>query len=162
MKKNAMKELDRDRKRQVVVDVKSRLPAESKRRDAKEGMSPTVKGRELLDPKDGKKATAPTTLSEVDMTGLSEDERKKLVSAIRREYQRQYYQKHKEKAKEYQRQYNLTHKKKVRGGRGKASFECPREKKRMTFNTADLMHSPSEKTLKMLKQILSGDRIFTM
>ncbi len=157
-----MKELDKDRKRQAVIDVKSRLPAEALRSKAEEMTKPAVKGRELLAVEDGKKITAPTTLSEVDMTGLSEEERKKLVSAIRREYQRQYYQKHKEKAKEYQRQYNLTHKKKVRGGRGKASFECPREKQRMTFNTADLMHSPSEKTLQMLKQILSGDRIFTM
>ena len=34
------------------------------------------------------------------------------TAEARREYQRQYYQKHKDKAKEYQRQYNLTHKKK--------------------------------------------------
>ena len=41
-----------------------------------------------------------------------------------REYQRIYYQMHKEKAKEYQRLYNLTHKKK-RGGQGKtANFIC--------------------------------------
>ena len=63
----------------------------------------------------------------------------------RREYQRRYYQLHKEKAKEYQRQYNLTHKKKARGGRGKASFVCPREPIRSTFNTSDIMHSPVER-----------------
>jgi len=80
----------------------------------------------------------------------------------RREYQRRYYQMHKEKAKEYQRQYNLTHKKKARGGRGKANFSCPREVVRMTFNTSDLMHSPVEKTLKMLEKIVSGERMFTM
>jgi hypothetical protein len=31
-----------------------------------------------------------------------------------------------------------------------------------TFNTADLMHSPVEKTLKMLEKILKGERLFTM
>ena len=121
-----------------------------------------VHARELLYPDNGKKMKMPTTLSEVIMDGISDDERKRLVSEIRREYQRQYYQKHKEKAKEYQRQYNLTHKKKARGGRGKANFECPREKVRTTFNTSDLMHSPVEKTVKMLEKIINGERMFTM
>jgi len=80
----------------------------------------------------------------------------------RREYQRRYYQLHKDKAKEYQRQYNLSHKKKVRGGRGKANFVCPREVIRGTFNTADIMHAPVEKTLKILEKIISGERLFTM
>jgi len=80
----------------------------------------------------------------------------------RREYQRRYYQLHKEKAKEYQRQYNLTHKKKARGGRGKANFVAPREVVRMTFNTSDIMHAPVEKTLKMLEKIINGERLFTM
>jgi len=80
----------------------------------------------------------------------------------RREYQRRYYQLHKEKAKEYQRQYNLTHKKKARGGRGKANFVAPREVVRMTFNTSDIMHAPVEKTLRMLEKIINGERLFTM
>jgi hypothetical protein len=83
------------------------------------------------------------------------------TAEARREYQRRYYQMHKEKAKEYQRLYNLTHKKK-RGGRGKANFTCPREATRMTFNTVDLMNSPVEKTIKMLEKIIAGDRLFTM
>lgn len=83
------------------------------------------------------------------------------TAEARREYQRKYYQMHKEKAKEYQRLYNLTHKKK-RGGRGKANFDCPREAVRSTFNTGDLMNSPVEKTLKMLEKIISGERLFTM
>lgn len=122
----------------------------------------SVHAHALLYPEGGKKAKTPTTLSEVIMDGISDEERKRLVTEIRREYQRQYYQKHKEKAKEYQRQYNLTHKKKARGGRGKANFECPREQVRSTFNTADLMHSPVEKTVKMLEKIINGDRMFTM
>lgn len=31
-----------------------------------------------------------------------------------------------------------------------------------TFNTQDIMHSPVEKTLKMLDKILQGERLFTM
>jgi hypothetical protein len=84
------------------------------------------------------------------------------TAEARREYQRRYYQLHKEKAKEYQRQYNLTHKKKARGGRGKAGFSAPREVVRSTFNTTDLMHSPVEKTIRMLEQIIKGERLFTM
>lgn len=122
----------------------------------------SVNARELLYQENGKPRKMPTTLSEVVMDDITDEERKRLVTEIRREYQRQYYQKHKEKAKEYQRQYNLTHKKKARGGRGKANFECPRERVRSTFNTADLMHSPVEKTVKMLEKIINGERMFTM
>ena len=87
----------------------------------------------------------------------------KLSSAeARREYQRRYYQLHKEKAKEYQRQYNLTHKKKARGGRGKASIIAPREVVRSTYNCADIMHAPVEKTLRILEKIINGERFFTM
>ena len=84
------------------------------------------------------------------------------TAEARREYQREYYQKHKEKAKEYQRQYNLTHKKKARVGRGKLSATASREVVRSTFNTADIMHAPVEKTLKMLEKIIKGERLFTM
>lgn len=31
-----------------------------------------------------------------------------------------------------------------------------------TFNTHDIMHSPVEKTVRMLDKILSGERLFTM
>jgi hypothetical protein len=84
------------------------------------------------------------------------------TAEARREYQRRYYQMHKEKAKEYQRQYNLTHKKKARGGRGKSCFTAPREVVRTTFNTTDLMHAPVEKTVKMIEKIIRGERFFTM
>ena len=84
------------------------------------------------------------------------------TAEARREYQRRYYQMHKEKAKEYQRQYNLTHKKKARAGKGRGAFSAPREVVRSTFNTSDLMHAPVEKTVKMLEQIIKGDRFFTM
>jgi len=31
-----------------------------------------------------------------------------------------------------------------------------------TFNTHDIMHSPVEKTIRMLEKIISGERLFTM
>lgn len=110
-----------------------------------------------------KSAQAKTSTEEKGKAEDSGAKKGKLSNAeARREYQRRYYQMHKEKAKEYQRQYNLTHKKKARGGRGKASFTAPREVVRSTFNTADLMHAPVEKTVKMLEKIIKGERLFTM
>jgi hypothetical protein len=84
------------------------------------------------------------------------------TAEARREYQRRYYQMHKEKAKEYQRQYNLTHKKKARGGRGRGSFSAPREVVRSTFNSSDIQHATAEKTVRMIEQIIKGERLFTM
>lgn len=84
------------------------------------------------------------------------------TAEARREYQRRYYQMHKEKAKEYQRQYNLTHKKKARGGRGNSGLVSSREVVRTTFNTTDIMHSPAEKTIRILEKIIKGERLFTM
>jgi hypothetical protein len=82
----------------------------------------------------------------------------------RQDYQRQYYLAHREKAKEYQRQYNLLHKKKQRlpGAKGRNAMEFKRDIMRMTYNTHDLMHSPAEKTLKMLQKIIAGEKMFTM
>jgi hypothetical protein len=82
----------------------------------------------------------------------------------RREYQRQYYLAHREKAKEYQRQYNLLHKKKQRvpGAKGKNAKSFRREPERTTYNTHDLMHAPAEKTLKILQKIIAGEKTFTM
>jgi hypothetical protein len=110
-----------------------------------------------------KKATAKAETRAAAPPEAGEALKSKLSTAeARREYQRRYYQAHKEKAKEYQRQYNLTHKKKARGGRGKASFMASREVIRKTFNTSDLMHAPVEKTVKMLEKIIKGERLFTM
>ncbi|MBD3403210.1 hypothetical protein GF420_09975 [candidate division GN15 bacterium] len=116
-------------------------------------------------PRTEKSAEAKARADSVSPGASATDQQKpksKLSTAeARREYQRRYYQMHKEKAKEYQRQYNLTHKKKARG-RGKSSFAAPREVVRSTFNTSDLMHAPVEKTVRMLEQIIKGERFFTM
>ncbi len=109
------------------------------------------------------KAAPAATNEAAELSVENSPKKGKLSTAeARREYQRRYYQMHKEKAKEYQRQYNLTHKKKARGGRGKASFVAPREVVRTTYNTTDIMHSPVEKTLRILEKIINGERFFTM
>jgi len=82
----------------------------------------------------------------------------------RQEYQRQYYLAHRERAKEYQRQYNLLHKKQQRvpGAKGRKAMEFRRDSVKVTYNTHDIMHSPAEKTLKMLQKIISGEKMFTI
>ena len=106
------------------------------------------------------KKTAPAATKKKE--DLKKPKSKLSTAEARREYQRRYYQIHKEKAKEYQRQYNLTHKKKARLGRGKSNMIASREVVRTTFNTTDIMHSPVEKTLKILEKIIKGERLFTM
>jgi hypothetical protein len=43
-----------------------------------------------------------------------------------------------------------------------APFMYSREDVKGTFNTHDIMHSPVEKTLRILEKIINGDRLFTM
>ena len=76
----------------------------------------------------------------------------------RQDYQARYYRAHIEKAKEYQIAYNREHYKPKK----KKHFEWEREAEQLTFNASDLMHSHGDKTVKMLKQVLSGERLFTM
>jgi hypothetical protein len=106
--------------------------------------------------------TAEVTGQGIQATPESEKKGRLSTAEARREYQRRYYQMHKEKAKEYQRQYNLTHKKKLRAGRGGKGLSSGRDAVRCTFNTADIMHSPVEKTVRMLEKIIKGERFFTM
>jgi hypothetical protein len=109
------------------------------------------------------KTTPANAVTESATAEDTQQKKGKLSTAeARREYQRRYYQMHKEKAKEYQRQYNLKHKKKARGGRGKSSFVAPREVVRSTFNSSDIMHAPAEKAIRILDKIIKGERLFTM
>ncbi len=83
------------------------------------------------------------------------------TSPERKEYLRRYYRENRERAREYQRQYSLKHKRKARAedlifGKGR------REKIRSIFHQGDIMQSPTEKSIKMLDQILKGERFFTM
>ena len=82
----------------------------------------------------------------------------------RREYQRCYYQTHKEKAKEYRRQYNLTHKKKARPPgrpRGEKVFEMPRPVVTDTFSRASLGRLQTEQFARMVNKVLRGERLLT-
>ncbi|MFA5052013.1 MAG: hypothetical protein WC544_03050 [Patescibacteria group bacterium] len=96
---------------------------------------------------------------------LPADEREKIKKAAtakaRQEYQRRYYQLHKEKAKEYQRQYNLKHKKKAQGGRGRKGPRAQRETVREVFNDDDIMGSVPGQTEKMLRKVVKGERGYT-
>ncbi len=83
------------------------------------------------------------------------------TSPERKEYLRKYYRENRERAREYQKQYSLKHKRKARSedlilGKGR------REKIRSIFHQGDIMQSPTEKSIKMLDQILKGERFFTM
>ena len=126
------------------------------------GTKTKISSKKKATAKDGLKVKASGKTDARNGTKAKKGKGKLSTPEARREYQRRYYQLHKDKAKEYQRQHNLSHKKKVRGGRGKANFVCPREVVRGTFNTTDIMHAPVEKTLKILEKIISGERLFTM
>ncbi len=78
----------------------------------------------------------------------------------RRQYQRDYYERNKEKVREYQRLYYHAHKRKLRGDSGEADFLCPRESVRFTFHSVDLMRAPAEKSVRMISQIINGERTF--
>ena len=80
----------------------------------------------------------------------------------RREYQRKYYQTHKDKAQEYQRVYNLTHKKSSRDAGRKSAFVQQREDTQLCFNAHDMMTNHGDKCARMFNQVLSGERLFTM
>jgi len=85
----------------------------------------------------------------------------KLSSAeARRDYQRKYYQMHKEKAKEYQRIYNLTHQKKKDTKSKNPPKEAEREEKTTSCNYYKFMNLPIEKTIKMLEKIINEEITF--
>jgi NAD+--asparagine ADP-ribosyltransferase len=81
----------------------------------------------------------------------------------RREYQRRYYESHKDKAKEYQRQYNATHQasKKRRHtstskGKNVGKVYIPKE----GYHASDIMHAPADKAARILNKILRGEEVF--
>jgi hypothetical protein len=73
----------------------------------------------------------------------------------RQEYQKAYYQLHKEKAKAYQHIYNLTHKK-AKGSRGRHylyTFPRERQAKQTEVTRYDFQHCPAEKMAGLFDQI---------
>ncbi len=80
----------------------------------------------------------------------------------RKEYQREYYQKNREKAKHYQREYNLLHRKKKRLEDGENGCLLGRETVKSVYTIRDIMSSSPEKSVRMLDMILGGKRSLTM
>ncbi len=89
-------------------------------------------------------------------SNLSEEEKRE----ARREYQRRYYQAHKEKAKEYQRQYNLTHKKKRKSQQLPAAAR-PATQEVLTIVDIFDPEVPPEKMEKRIAAVLRGKRALT-
>jgi hypothetical protein len=101
---------------------------------------------------------------------ITQEEKPKLSTAEgRREYQRRYYQLHKEQAKEYQKQYNKTHKRKREDststtyhGRGRnADFVAPREVIKTSFNSVDIQQLYPEKMVNILSKVRKGTATYS-
>ena len=75
----------------------------------------------------------------------------------KRQYQREYYLKHIEKAKAYQRQYNLTHKKKRRP-RTDCKGGLPRPQRRIALTGSMLMQDSVDHFVKDIEGILKGEK----
>ncbi|MCP4683903.1 MAG: hypothetical protein GY867_00495 [bacterium] len=93
--------------------------------------------------------------------------RKSLLTPVeraiaRKEYQRQYYQKNRDKAKQYQREYNLLHRKKTRIESGENGIPLGRPAVKSVYTIRDIMSSSPEKSVRMLDMILGGKRSLTM
>ena len=123
-------------------------------------MAGQTKGRDTMNLTQGNTGDKMSTKIELtpDDCGFTNGRAK--ISDARREYLRDYYRRNREKAREYQRQYNLTHKKKIRMERNR--FVSNREQFKEAFTIRDIMHSPTEKALKIVNQILKGERLFVL
>ncbi len=93
---------------------------------------------------------------------LGDERPRRELSPERRAYLREYYRRNKDRAREYQRQYSFKHRRKsclpgCGGSTGKR-----RETIRGVFHMGDIMQATTEKSLRMIQLILSGERHFTM
>jgi ribosomal protein S4 len=85
-----------------------------------------------------------------------EESRKK-----RREYQRAYYGRNKEKARSYRAQYQLAHRKKAKA-RAALGLTVLRQVVRTTFTRSDIMHLPfGGRTERILNDIVQGRKTLT-
>lgn len=76
----------------------------------------------------------------------------------RRDYQRRYYQLHRDKMREYQRIYNMTHKKPKKTGTHPPKFICPREAVKKEYHHHDLQKTPvGDRLVDTLNKIIAGD-----
>ena len=83
----------------------------------------------------------------------------------RARYMHEYYLKHKEKARKYQRLYHRAHSEEINAKRRqKRRLEntqpIKREPYKATYHASDIMHMTAEKSIRVIEQILSGERGF--
>jgi hypothetical protein len=88
--------------------------------------------------------------------------RRKETSPERRTYLREYYRKNRERAREYQRQYTLNHRRKSPASCGGPGGTRRRETVKRIYNAGDIMRATTEQSIRMIDQILRGERHFTM
>jgi len=84
--------------------------------------------------------------------------RKGGLSSNTREYLRQYYMNNREKALAYQKDYYRKHKRSMR--RNSSSRPSSRQAVRQALTSCDIMRLSTEKSIRTLNQIMSGERIF--
>lgn len=83
-------------------------------------------------------------------------------ATARKEYQRRYYLKNRDKARQYQRQYNLDHRKKQRPSQRDEEVPLGRPAVKTVFTIRDIMASPPEKSARILQMVLGGTRSLTI
>ena len=81
------------------------------------------------------------------------------TTQAQRDYQRRYYMEHREKAKEYQKDYNRRTKSSSRPCGRRRQIE--RQSIQATYTSSDLLHAPTEKTIRMIEQVIRGERGLT-
>lgn len=79
----------------------------------------------------------------------------------KKEYQRAYYQAHKEEAKEYQREYARTHKKSIQGRNKKTWTKCGREDIRQVYTAMDIGKMSPEKLVRVIDRMSRGEAFIT-
>jgi hypothetical protein len=87
---------------------------------------------------------------------------RKETSPERRTYLREYYRRNRERAREYQRQYTLDHRRKSPACPGGSGGNRRREPIKTVYNMGDIMRATTEQSIRMIEQILRGERHFTM
>lgn len=90
-----------------------------------------------------------------------EDKKSPATLEGRSEYQKRYYQEHKDEIRKYQKEYYQEHKKKLKGGK-KKRYTAPRPPYKETYNSNDLQLSFAEKLEKTLTHILNRTRYYTI
>lgn len=121
-----------------------------------------IKGTFLLD--NLTEIQIPSEIKYVDRKKLSSEDNKKILRLVRKEYQRKYYQENREKARAYQKKYQEEHSKKrtQQGKNLRGTTNQKREEIKKILTHHDIMYAPTEKSQKMLEDVLKGERFLIM